>query len=168
MLSAVDLYLAEDRRLTARANEKKYRLKNPKRMKEKNDLYREKNTEYFRAKARERQAKLRKENPELMRARNKAWRDANPDSMLNFRLKRAYGITLAEYTEMLKAQGGACVGCGRQPTAKKRLCVDHCHTTGKIRGLLCSNCNTALGLVGENKNTLHRLAAYACEATNVV
>lgn len=57
-----------------------------------------------------------------------------------------YGITSLEYDKMLVAQGNCCYICGRhQIEFKKRLCVDHDHTTGSIRGLLCTNCNAKLG-----------------------
>jgi len=53
---------------------------------------------------------------------------------------------------MEQAQGGVCAICGKpEATARtKRLCVDHCHETGKVRGLLCSHCNRAIGLLGDS------------------
>lgn len=59
-------------------------------------------------------------------------------------LRQRYGITLADYDAMLKAQGGGCAICAKPP-GKRRLAVDHDHKTGRIRGLLCSGCNTTLG-----------------------
>ena len=59
-------------------------------------------------------------------------------------LKTKYNITIEQYDEMLDAQGGGCAICGVKPT-NKRLAVDHCHTTGKVRGILCTGCNTGLG-----------------------
>lgn len=58
-------------------------------------------------------------------------------------LKR-YGLTIDDYENMAAQQGDACAICGRNP-GKLRLAVDHCHTTGKVRGLLCADCNTFLG-----------------------
>ena len=64
------------------------------------------------------------------------------------RLKKIYGISEVTYNKILHEQGHACYICLRDPRqfkAKKykhNLCVDHCHTTGMIRGLLCRNCNT--------------------------
>ena len=71
----------------------------------------------------ERKAKLRKAN----RARDR-------------RLRRKYGLTLAQYNRMLKAQGGVCKLCGRPPQ-KLALAVDHDHKTKRVRGLLCFTCN---------------------------
>lgn len=76
-------------------------------------------------------------------------------------LKRNYGITLEEHTKMYEEQNGRCAICGNEGNGKwKKLCVDHCHTTGKIRKLLCNNCNTALGLVGDNTQILQKMIDY--------
>lgn len=76
-------------------------------------------------------------------------------------LKRNYGITLEEHTKMFEDQNGRCAICGNEGNGKwKKLCVDHCHTTGKVRKLLCHHCNTALGLVGDNISTLQKMIAY--------
>lgn len=64
------------------------------------------------------------------------------------KLKRLYGITSEQYYAMLAAQGGVCAICGGHSRRKgrpvERLCVDHCHKTGRVRGLLCIRCNCAL------------------------
>lgn len=62
-------------------------------------------------------------------------------------LYRNYGITLDQYEEMLKAQGGVCAICKDECNRKttKRLCVDHDHMTGVVRGLLCFQCNAGIG-----------------------
>jgi len=70
------------------------------------------------------------------------------------RLKKTYGIGLAEYNCMLKAQNYGCWICGRQ-AGKRRLHIDHSHTTGKVRGLLCFSHNHALGRRGFNDNIEH-------------
>jgi len=62
------------------------------------------------------------------------------------RLLRQYGITAEQYRVMRAAQGGRCKICGRDPGAKK-LVVDHCHDTGKVRGLLCGACNHGIGFL---------------------
>jgi len=71
--------------------------------------------------------------------------------------KRAYGITLDQYEEMLLKQNGCCAICKNKesrvnPKSKKvqPLSVDHCHQTGKVRGLLCSQCNLILGKFNDN------------------
>jgi len=60
-----------------------------------------------------------------------------------------YGITRQQWEDMAKNQGYCCAICKtKQP--KKRMAVDHCHSTGKVRGLLCSSCNMALGMIKDN------------------
>ncbi len=75
------------------------------------------------------------------------------------RLKRKYGITLAEYGTMLEAQCGVCAICGLPETetnsiGTKWLSVDHDHKTNKVRGLLCGKCNQALGCFKDNKDIM--------------
>lgn len=80
----------------------------------------------------------------------------------NYHLKRFYGITLDEYNALFEAQGGLCAGCNSAGSEGKRkgLFVDHDHETGAIRGLLCNNCNAALGLLGDKAETIARLMEY--------
>lgn len=81
-------------------------------------------------------------------------------------LKFQYGISLEEYEELLKAQGGCCAICGsfnNNTTGKKRnwnFSVDHCHESGKVRGLLCNNCNRGLGLLGDTEESLKKALNY--------
>lgn len=76
-------------------------------------------------------------------------------------LQRTYGITIDDYNIMFNKQEGRCASCGRhQSEFKKSLVVDHRHSDGKVRGLLCSNCNLALGNVKENPEFLEKLANY--------
>ena len=79
----------------------------------------------------------------------------------NSRLKRVYGIDLVEYNRMFAAQGGCCAGCKRhQSELKFKLAVDHCHSSGIIRGLLCISCNAALGNVKDDIEILDSLITY--------
>jgi len=76
-------------------------------------------------------------------------------------LKVLYNITLEDYNVMFTKQDGCCLGCKQHRSLFKRdLCVDHCHTTGKVRGLLCDSCNKALGLIKDDKNILLNLITY--------
>jgi hypothetical protein len=77
----------------------------------------------------------------------------------DYALRRRYGITLQEYREILEKQNGVCAVCGNGP-GKRRLHVDHCHKTGKIRALLCTNCNSALGAARDDINRLYKLIQY--------
>lgn len=60
-------------------------------------------------------------------------------------LRYNYGLTEEQYEALLRDQGGVCAICGKVDGSGRRLSVDHCHTTGQVRGLLCNGCNTSLG-----------------------
>ncbi len=74
-------------------------------------------------------------------------------------LKRKYNLTPEQYLTMLKNQNGVCAICGKQEK-NRRLAVDHCHKTGKIRGLLCALCNTAIGKFNDDVNLLTKAIKY--------
>ena len=72
-----------------------------------------------------------------------------------------FKLTLEEYKTMLNSQDNCCAICKKhEESSKVSLAVDHCHTTNKIRGLLCSNCNTALGLFNDSKELLQVAILY--------
>ena len=77
-------------------------------------------------------------------------------------LRKTYGITLEQYDQMLTEQGGGCAICGTtEPKGKNgRFHVDHCHTEGHIRGLLCHACNLGLGHFKDNVKTLAKAIEY--------
>ena len=75
-------------------------------------------------------------------------------------LRKRYGITPAEYSAILEAQGGHCAACPEAENGGKRLYVDHDHETGAVRGLLCQKCNSALGLLGDSEYRLMQLLDY--------
>lgn len=71
-------------------------------------------------------------------------------------MKTKYGITLDEYDQMLKDQKYRCAICDE----KSKLCIDHCHATGSVRGLLCLKCNSAIGYFGDNLQKVKAAAEY--------
>ncbi|MFF3348628.1 endonuclease VII domain-containing protein [Streptomyces sp. NPDC002779] len=71
-------------------------------------------------------------------------------------LKRHYGLTEAERDAMVASQMGLCVICLKAPAVH----VDHCHKTGRVRGVLCFNCNSAIGKLGDDPDAVRRAAAY--------
>ena len=84
-----------------------------------------------------------------------------PEAQLRRDLKRKYGITLETYNEMLTEQNHSCACCGKHTDNEHhRLAVDHDHTTGSVRALLCSNCNRALGFAQDDPNLLRKMADY--------
>lgn len=81
---------------------------------------------------------------------SKVHRALSPDRYKNYNLKHNYGISKADMDSMLDRQNHKCAICGTEENVvikgkKIRLSIDHCHTTGKVRGLLCSKCNQGLG-----------------------
>jgi len=76
-------------------------------------------------------------------------------------LKRIYDISLKDYEQLFIAQYGLCAICHHPPTTEKPfLVVDHDHETGMVRGLLCNNCNIAIGLLKDNPSTLQSAIRY--------
>jgi hypothetical protein len=100
----------------------------------------------------------RREINECARARYHAQKHESASPVRTAQLKRRYGISPAEYDALLAKQGGACAICRKRP--KGRLCVDHCHVTGMIRGLLCNECNGALGYLKDDQASLVAALAY--------
>jgi hypothetical protein len=120
----------------------------------------------------------RAKNPDYPKWRNtpeynKQYRDTNPEYFKqkrqeskaqgkytadkDYRLQKKFGIGLNEYNNMLSKQNNSCVICEQQLILPQ---VDHCHTTGKVRGLLCMHCNTALGKFKDDTATLQRAINY--------
>lgn len=101
--------------------------------------------------ARERQAEYRARNLDAVRERERWWKKAYK-----------YGVTREQWQEMFDKQGGRCAGCMMPFGIERhnRPCVDHNHETGVFRGLLCHECNRALGLLKENITTLQTLLLY--------
>lgn len=76
-------------------------------------------------------------------------------------LKRYYGIDIEDFEKMVDSQGGRCKICNTIPD--KKLCVDHCHKTGTIRGLLCSKCNSGIGMLQDSPELLENALKYLKE-----
>ena len=77
---------------------------------------------------------------------------------------RRYGITVEQYQDILQKQDGICAIC-KNPPNKNALAVDHCHITGKIRGLLCPSCNSGIGKLRDSPEMLRKAIEYL-EKTN--
>jgi hypothetical protein len=87
------------------------------------------------------------------------------DYMRKYDLKKSYNITIAQYDEMLLKQNDCCAICKRHKSEvtvkrKNHLCVDHNHSTGKIRGLLCDKCNRGIGLLCDSIDLLNNAIKY--------
>ena len=119
-----------------------------------------------------------KENPEKRKKRASEWhknnKDAiserhrvyyqmkkNKDSFRNRKYLKLYNISIDDYNDMFIHQSGKCVICGvHQSELNRRLHVDHCHETGKVRGLLCGKCNRGLGLFCDNTQLVSNALKY--------
>lgn len=147
-----------------RAASKKWRDLNPDKVKELAGQWRKANPERVKANKR----KWHAANSEGINQKRNRWNAEHPERVKDNALKYHYVITLEKYNEMFEKQGGMCGICGRhQSELKTSLHVDHDHQTGKIRGLLCTNCNTALGLLKENQDTLFSAQVYlACASVD--
>lgn len=97
-----------------------------------------------------------KEYPKNKKARNGYDRE--------YDLMKSYKITPDKFSEILKLQNNCCAICGKNQDMlvghKKYLCVDHCHVSGKVRGLLCDSCNRALGLFKDSEIMLTKAIEY--------
>lgn len=116
-----------------------------------------------------------------IRALTEEWRKNNPDRVRvqvdrarGSHRKRAYGVTPFQYEAMLKAQNGTCAICCQPERRRSKkwvtreLCVDHDHATGKVRGLLCSDCNVAISLLRENPELLDAARDYLLRSKPII
>ncbi len=107
------------------------------------------------------QRKWRKANPEKVRGYWLKQRAKNPEGhkirQRKAHIKYRYGISVEAYEEMVRCQDGRCLICKKKP---KRLFVDHSHKTGKVRGLLCGTCNSAIGLLQDDPRILAAAITY--------
>lgn len=103
-------------------------------------------------------AAWREGNREHLRGRQVAYERATQRRSW---LKTKYGITVEQFEAMVTAQGNLCALCRQsQHPNYRHLDVDHCHKTGKVRGLLCRHCNTAIGLLRDDPDLMRRAIGY--------
>lgn len=150
--------------------------KNPEKWRRCARLSYQKFLERYRAIARIAEKKKWKENPKKMRKKALKYALENPQVGKRAALKKRYGMTLEDWERLFKKQKGRCAICkkGQKTTqithlpgkgkglANKSLFVDHDHKTGKVRGLLCSKCNTALGLLLDSSEIVQNAFWYLC------
>lgn len=132
-----------------RAAQRRYRESHKEQIKAAARRYRETNKEKISEYAR-RKWRTDPDHREKHRVRNRR-------SQRRMVFKRVYGISLEDYDVMFERQGGACAICKRTGVT---LCVDHCHLTGEVRGLLCIRCNSAIGFCSDDPAVLLAAAEY--------
>jgi hypothetical protein len=116
-----------------------------------------------RERIREQQNQRYAENPSPAIERARGWAQTNPSSRaaINRRARlRSYGLTERQYEEMWVLQMGTCAICHDVERTHPQLPVDHDHETGVVRGLVCTQCNSAMGTVGDSAIRLRAMAEY--------
>ena len=143
-----------------RAKSREYGKKFPEKVKDQSRRYREQHPDYAAANSRAWRAKNKEAYKQKLReyrlvrvAKDPLW-----DRRRN--IHKLYKITLEQYEAMYRDQSGVCKICGALNIAGRRLAVDHDHKTGRIRGLLCSRCNMAIGLFKDDLDLLRRAFEY--------
>ena len=101
--------------------------------------------------------KSKRKNPEKYRAIARKYATKNNRRQM---LKHCYGLTLEQFDAANVAQGGRCKICGKIPEDGKPLHVDHCHKEGRVRGLLCGNCNRGIGIFQDDRYLLMKAIEY--------
>lgn len=115
-----------------------------------------------REKERLRAQRRREANPERFRQYQREYYIRNRQRWREGHLRRSYDITQDEYDALAKAQNFSCKICGKPADEEPfgKLAVDHCHDTGRVRGLLCSVCNSGIGKLGDNIEGLEKALEY--------
>lgn len=99
-------------------------------------------------------------HPEQCASSNKAYRAAHQEEYINHSRLRKYGLSEMEFDTLFKSQCGVCAICKKADWRGRRPYVDHDHVTGKVRGLLCINCNSALGHIKDSVPNLEFMIEY--------
>lgn len=139
--------------------------------------WKKKNGEKIKGYAKKRYPKIKEKKAKY----NKEWREKNREHVVEYyteknktdkakdgkyqsKIKKNFGLSLDEYNKMFEAQNGRCKICDRhQSEFNYRLGVDHNHTTGQIRGLLCKSCNSVIGYINDDSNIAKKMAEYLDE-----
>jgi hypothetical protein len=108
---------------------------------------------------RARRAKNLEQSRAQERERLRCWRRANPEKKRAQKLRQEYGLSLEQFAELLRAQRNACAIC-QAPNAD---CIDHCHASGRVRGVLCRSCNAGIGQFRDDPKLLLDAADYVEE-----
>lgn len=144
-MSILDTNLTPERKEHKLKKLEQWRIDNPDKKKEQKRRHYEKNKEKYKI-----IAKLSQEK--------------NKERYASLALIRKYGITLNQYNWLREQQNYCCAICGESEAKyEKKLVVDHDHETGKIRKLLCTNCNVGIGMLKDNPNILDSAAKYLRE-----
>lgn len=111
---------------------------------------------------------LIKRDPEKLKARKKREYIKNRERYIDTEMKYKYGISLEQYKEKLKNQNHVCEICKNPNDSKRRFHVDHCHTTGKVRDILCNHCNRLIAACREKEEILLSSIKYLQKHNNAI
>jgi hypothetical protein len=155
---------------------KEYREKNKDKIKKQKQDYYEANKEKVKTKAKayyqankKRRAECKKEwaeaNKDKMNEYKKKYRDTHAGLLWRNQLKHKFGITVEEYYILAKQAGDNCPICGvvfdwKNRHKGNRPCIDHCHKTRKIRGIICGKCNAAIGMLYDDIKMLKKAISW--------
>jgi hypothetical protein len=181
-----DIMTPEERKVRDAKNHKIWCAKNKEHRAE---YHRKRNAGRKKEKA-EYDAEYYKENTQKVLNRAKKWKQDNPDKVsesckkyrnkekeywdtrqAEYYMKTKYGMTMDDYHRMLKEQGDKCDICGisvedYKKKSRIRFHIDHCHTTGLVRGILCGPCNTGLGSFKDSTTSLSNSITYLKKKPN--
>ena len=151
---------AQDRAIAARR-----RAKDPELANAKNREWANENRERFRELVRNAGARYRIKNKEAIKEIGKRWRTNNPGIVRAAVLRRNFGIAPLQLAAAIYFQGERCAICRDrlrlgEKKQKSTVHVDHCHRTGRFRGVLCVGCNSAIGKLNDDPCVLERAASY--------
>jgi len=156
------------------AYDKEYYIENKEAICDRVKTYQEDNREKRLAQQKEYREKNKKainqyyeNNKEQINSKSKEWHENNKEKVAAQNRKKKYGLSSETYNKMLEEQNNECKICLTSFTTLETLAihVDHCHTTNKVRGILCRNCNAGLGHFKDNTKTLTKAINYLQENT---
>lgn len=149
------------------SRQRQYNAKNKEVISERAAEYYKQNREHIKKRSRENGPEYARKNRDRVNTRQRKWRKTpmGQKKTRNKKLKSKYGITETDYNAMLLEQKGVCAICGQVETricadGSSHLSVDHNHSTGKVRGLLCNTCNTMIGLGKDSVDVLAKAIVY--------
>lgn len=151
--------------------EKQYRIDNKNRISDRNKMYRKNNKDKLnmyskiwrlenKDRIKEYQKKWELDNKQILSEQSKKYYENHKEQYRRSHMRRFYGITLEEFNKILDKQDNKCKICKNNFKNSKDTHIDHCHETGKIRDLLCADCNKMIGTAKENVEILKEAIKY--------
>lgn len=106
------------------------------------------------------EARRKNADPELQNKRSKEWYENNKERVRENQMMKKYGVTVEQFNEMVSHQNNQCEICSKVMDGPREPAIDHCHSTGEVRGLLCINCNVAIGHMNDDTERLMNAIKY--------